>query len=148
MIEQGLHRYSVVDKVSGEKLDILRPVPTPDTPWGVLECIRDTEVGGLIPTVSGEAMSHALHGYMLPLRRTIGREPKYILRKIKSDMTCGLIDTCILARRDICKPHVNMPHCYMPPDLKGLQAHAVSTVLRAWADGRYVVIVQGDEFSL
>lgn len=147
MIEQGVHRYTVIDNMSGEKLNILRPVPDSKTCWGVFECIRETEVGSLIPVVTGEVMSHALHGYFLPLRRSIGLDPRHILRKLPSDMICGLINSCILARPEICRPHKKMPHCYVPPGMTGLRAEATATVIRAWVDGRYVVVVKGAEFS-
>lgn len=145
MIEKGVYRFRVVS--GNDHIDILRPVPDQESDWGVLACIKETPVGKLIPVVSGEDMSHALHGRILPLRRSIGREPQHILKKLKGDWTCSLIKTCILARPDICKPHQKMPHCYNPPGHEGLPAHAIATVIRAWVDGRYVVVVEGAEFS-
>lgn len=147
MIEQRIQRFSVRDSQTGEELKVLRPVPMNGDAWGVFESIKDTDVGKLIPVVSGEDFSQALHGRFLALKRNIGREPKYQIQKITSDMTCGLIDSCILADRAKCYPCKNTPHCYQTPGFAGLQDHAISTIVRAWADDRYVVVVEGPEFS-
>jgi hypothetical protein len=102
----------------------------------------------LIPVIDGMTMSHALHGLFMPLRRSIGRRPQDLLRVLPGDWTCGLIKSCVMARPEICYPCAKMPHCYMPPDFQGNAALALATVLRAWVDGRYVLVVEGDEFSL
>jgi hypothetical protein len=117
-------------------------------PWGILRSVADSPIGHLVPVVSGEDMSHALHGYFLPLRRQIGRSPHTNLRLVSDTMVCAQIKDCILADKAVCFPCKKMPHCYLPPGYEGIPAHAISTVIRAWAEGRYVVVVEGPEFSL
>ena len=146
MLEEGLYRFSVRTQ-SGEEFKLLRPVPTA-SPWGILQGLEGTEIGDLIAVVSGENMSQALHGRVMPLVRTLGRSPDGLLKKLKEDMTCSLIKTCILANGDVCFPCKKMPHCYAPPGFDGVDGLAAATVIRAWVDGRYVVIVEGPEFSL
>jgi len=146
LIEEGIQRFSVTTP-RGEEFKILRPTPVGDDPWGILAPLRELEIGGLIPIVPGETMSHALHGNHLPLLRVLGRPPHAQLKQIKADMTCRLIKTCITADRAICFPCQKMPHCYEPPGYNFEEGRVVETVLRAWVDGRYVVVVEGPEFS-
>ena len=146
MLEDGLYRFSVRTS-SGEEFKLLRPVPT-DSPWGILQCLEGSEIGDLITVVPGEDMSQALHGRAMPLVRTLGRQPAGLLKKIEGDMMCSLIDACILANRDVCFPCSKIPHCYAPPGFEGVAAMAAATVIRAWVDGRYVVVVEGPEFTL
>lgn len=147
MIEQGIRRFTITDQRTSEKIEVLRPLPDRDSEWGVFECIRETEIGSLIPVVSGEALSHALHGYMQPLQDSLLRTPKHQFRKITEDLTCSEIEHCILANPAICVPCTATPHCYMPQGYQGQTAHAISTIVRAWADGRYVLVVSGVEFA-
>jgi hypothetical protein len=147
VLEEGIYRFSVLTS-SGEEFLLLRPLPTKESTWGVLSPLEGTEIGGLITIVSGEDMSQALHGRVMPLVRTLGRSPRGLLKKIEGDMTCALIKTCLLADRAACYPCSKLPHCYAPPDVSEQAGLAAATVLRAWADGRYVVIVEGPEFSL
>ena len=147
MIEGGIRRFTITDHRTSESIEVLRPIGDSVSDWGVLECIRETEIGKLIPVVSGEAMSHALHGYMQPLQDSLLRSPKHQFRKITEDLTCSEIQQCILANPAICVPCTATPHCYMPQGYIGQAAHAISTVVRAWADGRYGLVVSGVEFS-
>lgn len=146
MLEEGLYRFSIRTP-SGEEFLLLRPVPS-DTPWGIFQCLQGTEVGDLITVVSGEDMSQALHGRSMPLVRSLGRSPRGLLKQFEGSMMCSLIKTCILADTKVCFPGKKMPHCYEPPGLPGPAGLAAATVIRAWVDGRYVVVVEGPEFSL
>lgn len=148
MIEEGVHRFSITTP-QGEEFKFLRPVPTEEDPWGVLSPLRGTELGKLIPVLDGDSMSHALHGNPLPLIRKLGRPPKAQLKQVTWDMTCSLIKTCLTADRAICFPCLKMPHCYIPPGFEtGEEERAAEAVLRAWADERYVVVIEGPEFIL
>ena len=51
-------------------------------PWGTLASLKGTPWGDAIPVVSGEVMSHALHGRATPLMRVIQSPPHALLRKI------------------------------------------------------------------
>jgi len=145
VLEEGIYRFSVVAE-TGEVFKLLRPVPS-DSPWGVLSCLQGTPFEEQIPVVSGEDMSQALHGRVLPLAGTLGREPKARLKKLEGDWTCTQIKDCLLADRSVCFPNRKMPHCYSPPEYSEAVGRAVATVLQAWADDRYVVVVAGPEFS-
>lgn len=148
MFEDGIQRFSVQDRVTGESVKILRPTPQDGNPWGVLHCIASTPIGQSIPLVRGEDLSEALHGRFMPFRRALGREPKYHLKMIEANMPCSLMGNCLIANKAICFPNIKMPHCYSPPGFDTeIQAQAIATVLRAWADGRFVIVVLGGEFS-
>ena len=66
-------------------IKVLRPLVDPETgddPWGELAPLKGTPFESLIPIVSGEALSHALHGYLRPLLTIIGPEPKTLARMV------------------------------------------------------------------
>lgn len=117
--------------------------------WGVLAPIRDTTWGAQIPTVTGEALSHALHGYVKPLREMLGPPPRVrALRIALEERLClehqqGI---CADAGPDCYPGSSRMPGCYVPPtEDRGLAAVAAA-VAAAWDEGRYVFVVEGDEF--
>ncbi|OHD15481.1 MAG: hypothetical protein A2Y38_17515 [Spirochaetes bacterium GWB1_59_5] len=140
----------VISAPGQRDLKILRPVPTPSSPWGALESLRLTPWGTLIPVVDGEAFSHALHGYFPPLLRVLGRPPAASALKVPEPYrVCAQHSRrCPLAGPD-CQPGAKLPDCYDPPGLDSEEAKlAAAVVALAWAEGRYVVVVEGDEFSL
>lgn len=126
-----------------------RPLPKNGDNWGVLAPIRDTPWGDLLPIVSGEVLSYALHGRVTPLMKQIGRPPRAQLTLIPSDLRrCGNTE-CIMYDPKTCHPCKQVPDCYEPPGLETFEARrAASTVVLAWREGRYIIIVEGDEFSL
>lgn len=127
---------------------VMRPIPRQGNSWGCLEPLRETEWGKLIPVVSGEAFSHAMHGYATPLMNQIGPKPHALLRMVpKPYRVCLMIKTCPLATEH-CHPSPKLPDCYDPPGLEGSSPLLASQVAIAWKEGRYVVVVEGDEFSI
>lgn len=138
-------------------IPVLRPVPTEtrqgDTliidPWGVLAPVRDyvPELARLIPVVTGEEWSHALHGHARPLMLRIGAAPKALL-KLTPLRECWLKGECIMYDTKRCVPNKKLPECWQPTDVDDLALRAVALVTLAWAEGRYVVVVEGEEFSL
>lgn len=129
---------------------ILRPMPIGQEPWGILAPLKATGMRKLIPEVSGEVYSHALHGHVAPLMQQIGPDPASLLRRAhKLFPECSERKSCI-AWTDKCHPGPKLPDCFNP--IEGLddseQKQALITVLTAWRDNRYVVIVVGEEFSL
>ena len=129
-------------------LKVLRPLPFPGEPWGPLAPLRGTPWGDLLPTVSGENLSHALHGHAQPLMEEIGPEPRVLLRRVPAPYRdCSLSKSC-LTRGDYCFPHRKLPDCYQPPNLEPSEAAIAAVVAISWAEGRYVLIVEGAEFSL
>lgn len=136
---------------------ILRPIPTEERqgdtllidPWGVLAPIRDhvPRLARLIPVVTGEEWSHALHGHARPLMLRIGAEPKALL-KLTPFRECALKHECVMHHTTRCLPNPKLPECWVSGEVAETARRAVSVVTLAWAEGRYVVVVEGAEFSL
>lgn len=140
-------RFTISSKEWGDIL-VLRPLPKPDEPWGDLAPLRGTPWGDLLAIVSGANLSHALHGYATPLMREIGPHPFGLCRLVpESYRACRQMDSCIMASRH-CVPGPKLPSCFVPPAVPSEALLATATVATAWAEGRYVLIVEGAEFSL
>jgi hypothetical protein len=118
-------------------------LPTREDPWGALAPLRGTVWGDQIQEVSGEALSHALHGWAVPLMREIGVDPQVRGPRIPEERgRCRLHDGC-LGVTPQCRPGVAVPDCYEAPgDLP-----IATDVVLAWKEGRYVVVVGKGEFS-
>jgi len=129
-------------------LKILRPIPLGEEPWGVLAPLRGTPWGDLLSVINGEVLSHALHGHVAPLMQSIGRPPQASLKLVPDRYrTCSQHKDCLLASSH-CHPCKKLPACYLPPHLEGEEIAAAATVALAWAEDRYVIVVEGAEFSL
>jgi hypothetical protein len=130
-------------------LKLLLPVPRTDNPWGVLAPLRETPWGREIPIVSGKAMSHALHGLVKPLWEQLGRPPQAIIRRLGGDQYCELIQkgNCLMASKDCYLGSGKLPATYVPPHFPQVLGILAATIARAWDEGRYVIVVEGDEFS-
>ena len=138
------HAFTLSDTPWGT-VQIIRIMPRQGDPWGALAPLRDTPWGKLIPQVSGEAYSHALHGHIVPLMREIGPAPQYLLKQLPGEFRrCASASQCLTFKPHSCQPCARMPACYSPPGVDGIAAG----VAQAWRDGCYVVVVVGDEFSL
>lgn len=143
-----LNRFSLDSKEWGRIL-ILRPVPLDGNIWGDLDCLRDTLIGKLIPIVSGEAFSNALHGYITPLMNEIGPHPHGLLKQIPDGFRiCGMYNNCLMYDSKICLPCPKTPECYVPPNIEPKCIMAAAAVILSWVEGRYVIVVEGNEFSL
>ena len=96
-----------------------------------------------MPIVSGEALSHALHGRVSPLMNEIGRPPHAQLKLVPDPFrTCGNTE-CIMADLKTCHPCSKVPDCYEPPGFETFEGRrAAVTVVLCWKEGRYVVIVE------
>lgn len=129
---------------------VARPTFVKEDPWGSLTYLRETPWGNLLPVVSGTDLSHAMHGHADPLMRVIGPPPEVLLRMIPKDYRqCEQYADCIIFVENDCHPCERMPDCYVPPNMKtSLSRSAAAVVAQAWREGRYVVITQGDEFSV
>lgn len=153
-----LRQFRIDTRHWGE-LKILRPLPSEERdgdtlivdPWGDLAPLRDEPAfATLIPVVSGEVFSMALHGYAKPLIDVLGREPIHQLIKVEAPYhQCSLRGACVMHDAARCHPRSKkLPECWWPETLTDEARRAVATVTLAWAEGRYVVVVEGDEFSL
>lgn len=150
-----IQRFTIDTKFFGP-LPVLRPVPTEQRqdgvlmvdPWGILAPVRDhaSQVAKFIPVVSGEDWSNALHGHSRPLMLKVGPTPKAILKMLPR-IGCTVKDDCIMYDVKRCVPTKRIPECWTPV-VEEAAREAVALVVHAWAEDRYVVVVEGDEFSL
>jgi len=153
-----LQRFSLDVGSLGGPIDILRPLPSEkregDTlivdSWGILAPLRDVPgFAALIPVVDGESFSDALHGRMRPLMEKIGPEPKYQLARLRAPFTeCERAAKCFMYDKRRCHPcRKKLPECWWPRGGGDDAAQqAMATVTLTWAEGRYIVIVEGAEF--
>ena len=147
MSVSGLKQIDLNDPLQGP-IRLLIPIPRGGDSWGVLAPIRNTDWGKLITVIHGVVMSHALHGYATPLMKEIGIDPEYRARRAPKPENMCLNHKlgCPIAGSH-CKPGKKTPDCYEPnlpdPHLRYL----ISLVVLAWREDRYVVVVNGDEFS-
>jgi hypothetical protein len=125
-------------------LRVCRPIPRLQDAWGVLAPLRGTPWGDALPIISGDAMSHALHGWAMPLVRELG--PKPSSRGVEAPVMCALFDTCITAGPK-CHPFGPSPECYEAP-VEDSIVRAANAVALEWSSGSWVVIVEGREWSL
>lgn len=147
-MSDGFHQFSVADPAFGQ-FNLLVAIPHEDDHWGVLAPLRGTVWGSLIREVTGEALAHARHGFLTPLMREIGPDPKYLSKMVPDD--AGM---CVLTAPNVCagsgphcRPGKKLPDCYEPPGAAQLQSLMFKVAL-AWRDGRYVLVVTGSEFAL
>lgn len=119
--------------------------------WGTLTPLQGAKPWcDLVAQVPAEALSHALHGWATPLMKVIGRAPSALTRLVGRDAgECALKAECIGWNAKNCVPKAGAPSCWEPPgDLPPEASALVGDMVRAWAEGRYVLVVVGQEFSL
>lgn len=151
-----VHRYIIKTQDYGD-IPILRPLPAEERHgdamvidyWGVLAPVRDEAppLAKLLPVVSGEVFSHALHGFARPLMQVLGPPPQALV-KMTPFKACSLKGYCVMYDAKRCIPGKKLPECWTPEGLETAVQRAVALVTMAWAEGRYVLIVEGPEFSL
>lgn len=133
---------------------LLVTVATEATPWGEFEPLRGTSWQCGITLVSGKAMSHALHGYHLPLVRELGRPPTANGKQVNdAEGACALADGCLGWDSKHCRPSGALknkepgpPDCYEAPIMGA--TFITTRVCLAWKEGRHTVVVTSPEFSL
>lgn len=131
----------------GDEMLLARPLPGCTDPWGDLAVLRDTPWGPLISEVSGEVMSLAVHGYLGPLRAAGLRDPRACLRALNpTALRCARRASCVTHDAAHCLPCTKVPDCYEPPGFSLEVAMAARDVTLCWREGRYVVVVVGEEF--
>jgi len=153
-----LQQFSLDLGSLGGVVRILRPVPSEVRvgedliidPWGELAPLRLVpEFATLIPIVTGEAMSHALHGWMRPLAESLGPEPQHQLLHIPDPHNvCSLANSCVMHDPKRCHPRCKkLPECWSPEGVQEAR-RAMALVTLAWVEGQYVVVVEGAEFVI
>jgi len=138
----------VLDTAHFGEVLIGRPIPQGGDPWGILASLKGTDWEDLLPIVPGAALSDALHGDAQPLMRKIGREPRVLLRLAPEPRFCAEFKRCITKAEKDCHPCATVPDCYEPPGVSPEAQRAANYLVRMWRDGRYVVIVEGEEFVI
>lgn len=121
----------------------------PNSPWGALTPLMGSSWSGQIPVVSGEILSHALHGLSKPLWEALGVPPRVrALRVALKARRCVEYQERVCEHASaVCVPGSSkLPGCYVAPfpdlDLR----RVASEVGKAWDEGRYVFVVDGPEF--
>ena len=129
------------------------PIPKPDNPIGILSALSEEWLKH-IPSVSGENLSHALHGWATPLVRELPPHPHLTMRKIKPKAMClshkggaKKGGDCLMANEK-CYPNKDVPDCYEAPTENFEQRMLVNEIVSAWKIGIYVVTIVGDEFII
>ena len=147
-------REITLDTDNQGKILLLVTVATEQSRWGVFEQLRGTSWQHGITEVSGDAMSHALHGYVHPLVRELGRPPTSNGKRVNdAEGACALYQGCIGWDVAYCRPggvlkkgEPGPPGCYEAP-IMGASSIATRVCL-AWKEGRHTVVVTSPEFSL
>jgi len=131
-------------------LRIMRALPRRDEPWGVLAPLRGTAWEQAISVVPGEDLSHALHGHPWPLLRSLGPEPEDLVKRLPRETWCDrLLDkSCPQRDEKKCRPGPFLPTCYQVESL-GVEAAMVAyEVAIALGEGYYIIVTEGETFSL
>jgi len=144
----GYTRFKLPGDEWGE-VEVVRILPRDGDIWGVFAPLKDTPWGDQLPTVSGESLSHALHGMTTPFMTEVGRPPYVLLKRIPEGYRrCNMWDGCISYREALCQPCRKLPDCYEPPDLDPEATQCANFLARMWKEEVYVVLVEGAEFRL
>lgn len=140
-MSDGFREINLTDAEQGE-IRLLMALPAGDDMWGCLSPLKGTSWEPLIQVVSGEAFSHALHGWATPLVREIGIPPQVRSSRVPlTDSQCAQHGACLGAAPH-CRPGPKVPECYEAP------IPVASRVALAWREGRYVIVVNGKGFVL
>lgn len=142
-------RYAVIrDPDRHTDFKVMYATPLPEDHWGVFACLRGTTWGDQIVTVSGEALSHALHGRPKPLREQLGHPPELHAKRVPVlERICRLYGAMCGLSTPFCTPGSGkLPDCYEAPT-EDRQMRLIATAIgNAWEEGRYVFVVEGPEF--
>ncbi len=149
VIDPSQHLKYEIDGFEWGTLKVARPLAIDNDIWGCFRDLKDSFVGTLIPTVSGEHLSEALYGNPFPLLNTLGPPPKEVLRKFhrkQKQWACQDSKACIIYDKRHCYPCPKLPACYRSPQ-NGPIGFAEEIVIALWVQGFYVVLVEGPEYS-
>lgn len=137
-------RRAVISCSEQKDFLLLWAIPQENEPMGVFSVLRGTVWEKLVGKVSGESLSHALHGWATPLFRELPSKPKHSLKRLKSEK-CWMRDNCIMASAK-CHPNLDVPNCFEPEDLK--VRSVVNFILVMMKEKYQVVWVEGKEFTI
>lgn len=147
----GIKGFSEIElsKTEWGPLHILRALPRNGDSWGPLSLIKGTEWEPFIRVVSGEVLSLALHGYTKFLVEQIGPEPDRVSKRVPDSigMCRRYFDKTCSIRKSSCRPGYEVPECYEVLVEDPALGDALYEVVMAWKNNRYVIVVEGPEFS-
>lgn len=144
----SLREVTFNDREQGE-IRLLISAPTLSDPWGIMGSLRGTEWEPLIQVVSGQALSHALHGWATPLVRELGISARHRARRISEEGgRCALHQECLSASPECHPKSRKVPDCYEAPNVTPGGSLAASRVVLAWRENRVVVVIAGEEHNL
>lgn len=137
-------RKAVISCSEQQDFLLMWAIPKENEPMGVFSVLRGTVWEKLVGKVSGESLSHALHGWATPLVREMPPKPKNLLRKLKGE-NCWMRKECVMATQR-CHPNLDVPNCFEPEDLK--VRLVVNYILMMMKENYQVVWVDGEEFAV
>lgn len=135
------------------RLSLLVSFSLDGSTWGDFEPLRGTTWASGISEVKAESLSHAMHGWVNPLQKELGRAPKSSANKVSAtEGRCHLAGECLGWDPNLCRPGGQKPHkkeqgppgCYEAPLGNGI----FEKVAQAWKSGTYTIVCIGEEFSL
>jgi hypothetical protein len=144
-------RYAVIpDPERFSEIKVMYATSTPQDSWGVFACLKGTSWGAQIFSVTGEALSHALHGRPKPLRAQLKYPPRVrALRIPQQERFClSYGPMCGLSSPHCTPGSGKIPECYEAPTQDRQLRHVATAVANAWDEGRYVFVVEGPEFII
>ena len=119
--------------------------------WGGLDPLRETSWGGGVQVISGEVLSHALHGFIEPLLKALRIDPHSCARKVlPKEGECSMRGECPRWNPQLCRPggkfqkELGPPECYFPPIVApsgSTQANLFTEVALSWREGRHTIVV-------
>lgn len=143
-----LRRIKLNDKDQGEILLAILVSKGSDEGWGEAIGLRGTEWERAIRPVSGEDLSHALHGWATPLARTLGERPSAVAKRLRQPCARVAVGDCPIAGPK-CVTGPATPECFEPPTKLPKEAMpAAYEIAMALRDGYHVVRVLGSEFVI
>lgn len=131
-------------------LKVVRVLPNKDgDPWGVFSPLKSTEWATLFSTISGEALSNALYGYINEFLVQVGDLPSLKLARLGKHWMCKDYHNNQCGMRLLtCYPGSGIvPMCYKYPQDATLIG-PVSQLLDYVKSDYYVVIVEGPGFTV
>lgn len=141
-----------------ERTKLLVTHATEEAPWGEFQPLFGTSWAIGIQVVSAEAYSNAMHGFLTPLSRELGRDPQASARRVlEEEGACAQKKVCASWDPAFCRPggarkrEQGPPGCYEAPLSEGTLRETLEIFLRvaqAWKEGRHCIIVQGAGFNL
>lgn len=128
---------------------VARVIPKDNDLWGAFAPLKGTDWESLFTTVTGEALSEALYGYLNSFLQQVGDLPSLKLSRIGVDWMCAshAKNKCGM-RLSSCYPgSQQIPMCYKYPRDNSL-VEPVSQLLDYVKSDYYIVLVSGEGFTV